>query len=122
MKKITLHLVENPATSEPETLDPTQLPQATERAVSTRRRNLNRNIFSVRPDVDTTTLLAHASETLASLNVMTMDFADRLEGPQRNVALALQQLTMLTELLVNRARDNLDPNAAVAAGEPPVFH
>lgn len=122
MKKITLHLVENPATSEPETLDPTQLPQATERAVSARRRNLNRNIFSVRPDVDTLTLLAHASETLASLNVMTMDFADRLEGPQRNVALALQQLTMLTELLVNRARDNLDPNASVAVGEPPVLH
>jgi hypothetical protein len=122
MKKITLHLVENPATSEPETLDPTQPPQVTERAVSARRRNLNRNIFSVRPDVDTLTLLAHASETLASLNVMTMDFADRLEGPQRNVALALQQLTMLTELLVNRARDNLDPNASVAVGEPPVFH
>ena len=122
MKKITLTLVENQATSEPETLEPTQLPQATERAVSARRRNLNRNIFSVRPDVDTLTLLAHASETLASLNVMTMDFADRLEGPQRNVALALQQLTMLTELLVNRARDNLDPNASVAVGEPPVFH
>jgi hypothetical protein len=53
---------------------------------------------------------------------MTLDFANRLEGPQRNVALALQQLTMLTELLVNRAKDNLDPNASVAAGEPPVLH
>ena len=122
MKKIARIPLKNPTTSQPETLDPTQPPKATERAVSPRRRNLNRNIFSVRPDVDMPTLLAHASETLASLNVMTMDFADRLEGPQRNVALALQQLTMLTELLVNRARDNLDPNAAVAAGEPPVFH
>ena len=122
MKKIARIPLKNPTTSQPETLDPTQPPKATERAVSARRRNVNRNIFSVRPDVDMPTLLAHASETLASLNVMTMDFADRLEGPQRNVALALQQLTMLTELLVNRARDNLDPNAAVAAGEPPVFH
>ncbi|WP_367374098.1 DUF6124 family protein [Pseudomonas lini] len=122
MKKITLHLVENPATSEPETLDPTQLPQATERAVSARRRNLNRNIFSVRPDVDTTTLLAHASETLASLNVMTLDFANQLEGSQHNVALALHQLTVLTELLVNRAKDNLDPNGSVTVGKPPVFH
>jgi hypothetical protein len=122
MKKITLKLVENPATSEPEALDPTQLPQATERAVCARRRNPNRNIFSVRPDVDTTTLLAHASETLASLNVMTLDFANQLEGSQRNVALALQQLTMLTELLVNRARDNLDPNGSVAVAKPPVFH
>ncbi|MBV7496926.1 DUF6124 family protein [Pseudomonas sp. NPDC086112] len=122
MKKITLHLVENTATSKPETLDPTQRPQATERAVNARRRNLNRNIFSVRPDVDTLTLLSHASETLASLNVMTLDFANKLDGPQRNVALALQQLTMLTELLVNRARDNLDPNASVPAGKPPVVH
>lgn len=122
MKKITLKLVENPATSEPEALEPTQLPHATERAVSARRRNLNRNIFSVRPDVDMPTLLAHASETLASLNVMTLDFANQLEGPQRNVALALQQLTMLTELLVNRARDNLDPNGSVAVDKPPVFH
>ena len=122
MKKITLHLVEKTATSEPETLDPTQRPQATERAVNARRRNLNRNIFSVRPDVDTLTLLSHASETLASLNVMTLDFANKLDGPQRNVALALQQLTMLTELLVNRARDNLDPNVSVAGDKPPVIH
>ncbi|WP_460147999.1 DUF6124 family protein [Pseudomonas sp. S2_A02] len=122
MKKIILHLVEKPATSEPETLDPTQLPQATERAVSARRRNLNRNIFSVRPDVDTTTLLAHASETLASLNVMTLDFANQLEGSQHNVALALHQLTVLTELLVNRAKDNLDPNGSVTTAKPPVFH
>ncbi|WLG85602.1 DUF6124 family protein [Pseudomonas cucumis] len=122
MKKITLKLVKNPATSESETRDPTQLPQATERAVSTRRRNLNRNIFSVRPDVDTTTLLAHASETLASLNVMTLDFANQLEGSQHNVALALHQLTVLTELLVNRARDNLDPNGSVAVDKPPVVH
>ncbi|MNY77221.1 hypothetical protein D3C86_2170480 [compost metagenome] len=53
---------------------------------------------------------------------MTLDFANQLEGPQRNVALALQQLTMLTELLVNRARDNLDPNGSVAVDKPPVFH
>lgn len=122
MKKITLHLVEKPATSESEILDPTQPPQATERAVSARRRNPNRNIFSVRPDVDTTTLLAHACETLASLNVMTLDFANRLEGSQHNVALALHQLTVLTELLVNRARDNIDPNGSVAVGKPPVVH
>ncbi|UVK99467.1 DUF6124 family protein [Pseudomonas sp. B21-048] len=122
MKKITRIPLENPADSQPETLDPTQRPKATERAVSARPRNPNRNIFSVRPDVDTTTLLAHASETLASLNVMTLDFAYQLEGPQRNVALALQQLTMLTELLVNRARDNLDPNGSVAVDQPPVFH
>ncbi|WPN57291.1 DUF6124 family protein [Pseudomonas sp. P9_31] len=122
MKKITRIPLKNPATSQPETLDPTQRPKATERTASARLRNPNRNIFSVRPDVDTLTLLAHASETLASLNVMTLDFANQLEGPQRNVALALQQLTMLTELLVNRARDNLDPNASLPVDTSPVFH
>ncbi|WP_223488319.1 DUF6124 family protein [Pseudomonas sp. A-RE-19] len=122
MKKITLHLVENPATSEPETLDPTQRPETTERAVSARRRNLTRNIYSVRPDVDTPTLLAHASETLASLSVMTADFANQLEGSQRDVALALQRLAMVAELLVNRARENLDPIGSAIAAKPPICH
>lgn len=64
-----------------------------------------------KPDVDTPTLLAHASETLASLNVMTTDLADladQLEGSHRNMALAMQQLAVLAEMLINRTLDNLD--------------
>ncbi|WP_018929442.1 DUF6124 family protein [Pseudomonas umsongensis] len=105
--------LENPTLSESEDLDLTQLSQATQRAVSARLRNPKHpdpvsHVFTILPDVDTPTLLGHASETLASLNVMTTDLADHLEGSHRNVALAMQQLAVLAEMLINRALDNLD--------------
>jgi hypothetical protein len=92
----------------------THLADSTERTVSARLRNPQRpdpisHVFTLLPDIDTPTLLAHACETLASLNVMTTDLACELEGSRRNVALAIQQLSVLAELLVNRALDNLDP-------------
>src|SRR5260221_12867973 len=65
-------------------------------------------ILTVTPNVDTETLLIHASETLASLNAMTTDLAFELEGSRRNVALGIQQMIVLGELLVNRALENLD--------------
>ena len=114
----------NPVTPESETLDLTQLFKATQRAVSARLRNPKQpdpvsHVFTILPDVDTPTLLAHASETLASMNVMTTDLADQLEGSHRNVALAIQQLAVLAEMLINRALDNLDsPLPAVT----PVCH
>ncbi|EXF95997.1 MULTISPECIES: DUF6124 family protein [Pseudomonas] len=66
-------------------------------------------IFVIAPDVDSETLLAHACETLASVNVMASDLAFELEGPKRNTALAIQQMISLAELAVNRALDHLDP-------------
>jgi hypothetical protein len=114
----------NPATPESETLDLDQLSKTTQRAVSARLRNPKQpdpvsHVFTILPDVDTPTLLAHASETLASMNVMTTDLADQLEGSHRNVALAIQQLAVLAEMLINRALDNLDsPLPAVT----PVCH
>jgi hypothetical protein len=114
----------NPVTPESETLDLTQLSKATQRAVSARLRNPKQpdpvsHVFTILPDVDTPTLLGHASETLASMNVMTTDLADQLEGSHRNVALAIQQLAVLAEMLINRALDNLDsPMPAVT----PVCH
>jgi hypothetical protein len=65
-------------------------------------------IFVIAPDVDSETLLAHACETLASVNVMASDLAFELEGPKRNTALAIQQMISLVELAVNRALDHLD--------------
>lgn len=124
MKKTTRNPLENPTPSESEDLDLTQLSQATQRAVSARLRNPKHpdpvsHVFTILPDVDTPTLLGHASETLASLNVMTTDLADQLEGSHRNVALAMQQLAVLAEMLINRALDNLDsPMPAVE----PVCH
>ena len=104
----------NPPDPETETADLSALSDATERTVSSRLRNPQRpdpisHVFTLLPDIDTPTLLAHACETLASLNVMTTDLACELESSRRNVALAIQQLSVLAELLVNRALDNLDP-------------
>ncbi|MBC3376086.1 hypothetical protein HU762_19250 [Pseudomonas sp. SWRI92] len=66
-------------------------------------------VFTVLPNIDTQSLLCHASETLASLNVMSTDLAGELQGANRSMAMALQQLTELGELLVNRALENLEP-------------
>jgi hypothetical protein len=65
-------------------------------------------MFIVNPELDTETLLAHACESLASANVMTMDLADHMEGPRRNSLLGIAQVIMLGELAVNRALDRLD--------------
>ena len=114
MKKITPNPPESEARSEADTPDLTHLSDTTERTVSARLRNPKlldpiSHVFTLLPDIDTPTLLAHACETLASLNVMTTDLACELEGSRRNAALAIQQLSVLAELLVNRALDNLDP-------------
>ncbi len=109
----------NPPDSAKESPDLSDLSKATERTISARLRNPNHSdpishVFTLLPAVDTPTLLAHACETLASLNVMTTDLACDLEGSRRNVALAIQQLAVLGELLVNRALDNLDPPNGVS--------
>ncbi|BFT62683.1 DUF6124 family protein [Pseudomonas moorei] len=65
--------------------------------------------FIVNPELDLETLLAHACESLASANVMTMDLADRTEGRNRNTLLGIAQVINLGELAVNRALDQLDP-------------
>ena len=66
-------------------------------------------LFIVNPELDTETLLAHACESLASANVMTMDLADHMDGPSRHSLLGIAQVIMLGELAVNRALDQLDP-------------
>ena len=91
-----------------------ELSEVTEPLVSARLRNPRlpdpvSHVFTILPDIDTPSLLAHACETLASLNFMSTDLACDLESSRRNVALAIQQLAVVAELLVNRALDNLDP-------------
>jgi hypothetical protein len=66
-------------------------------------------MFIVAPNMDTESLLAHAYESLASASVLASDFANNLIGPQRHIALAIQQIIMVAELAVNRALDNVDP-------------
>lgn len=103
-----------------ETPDLSQLSKTTEPAISARLRNPNHidpisHVFTLRPNIDTPSLLTHASETLASLNVMSTDLACELESSRRNIALAIQQLAVLAQLLVNRALDNIAPLDEVEA-------
>ncbi|VVO08973.1 DUF6124 family protein [Pseudomonas fluorescens] len=122
MKKITPNPPETPSLSAYAFLDCSKLREAAESALDFQltppldKPKLDKrpdNLFALTPDVDTETLLVHASETLASLNVMTPGLAFELEGSRRNVALAIQQRVVLGELLVNRALDNLASQASV---------
>jgi len=124
MKKNTPNPLETPGLPDAEILDRPQPAKTTRHTTSIRLRNPRQlapvsQIFTVRPDIDTPTLLVHASETLASLNVMTTDLAAQLEGPHRDVALAIRQLTQLTEMLINQALDNLGSSEPAIA---PVYH
>jgi hypothetical protein len=67
------------------------------------------SMFTIDPQINTETLLAHACESLASASVMANDLAGFLEGSHRNTLLGIAQVIMLGELAVNRALDRLDP-------------
>ncbi|WP_095110231.1 DUF6124 family protein [Pseudomonas sp. Irchel 3E20] len=62
-------------------------------------------LFSVVPDTHAETLLANAYQTLTSANAMACDLAFDLDGSRRHVALAIQQMIELGQLLVNRVLD-----------------
>ncbi|WLG42808.1 DUF6124 family protein [Pseudomonas sp. FP1740] len=103
----------------PDSLNPLQLSQATQRTISAHLRDPKKpapisHVFTLLPNIRTETLLSHACETLASLNVLTTDLACELEGSHRSLALSIQQLAVLGELLVNRALDNLDPTGGAS--------
>ncbi|SCZ13109.1 MULTISPECIES: DUF6124 family protein [unclassified Pseudomonas] len=65
-------------------------------------------LFTVINGVDTESLLANLSETLASANAMLGDLAFDLEGSRRHIALGIQQLIELSGQLANRAPDDVD--------------
>ncbi|MCG6573852.1 hypothetical protein EGM97_03920 [Pseudomonas sp. AF32] len=62
-------------------------------------------LFIIAPNIDAECLLANLSETLASANAMVSDLAFDLEGSRRHVALGVQQMIELGQLLANRALD-----------------
>lgn len=66
-------------------------------------------LFIVADSVDTEVLLANLSETLASANAMVSDLAFDLEGSRRHIALGVQQMIELGQLLANRALDVVEP-------------
>ena len=67
------------------------------------------HLFHGSPNIDTETLLANASENLASANQMVSTLAFDLDEPQRAIALGIQQLIELSALLVDRAQEQVAP-------------
>jgi len=112
MKKNT-PLSDSATPSPDDSVELSKLADLTEPLVSARLRNPKRpnlisHVFAILPEADKETLLCHACETLASLNVMSTDLACEVEGSRRNVALAIQQLATMAELLISRALDLLE--------------
>ncbi|MDU9035585.1 DUF6124 family protein [Pseudomonas corrugata] len=102
----------------PHGLDPKKVQEATDRALDFYLKPKETNpktdpapgqLFTVIDGIDTESLLANLSESLASANAMINDLAFDLDGSRRHVALGIQQVIELSELLANRALDNVDP-------------
>ncbi|CDF93327.1 MULTISPECIES: DUF6124 family protein [unclassified Pseudomonas] len=96
--------------------DPDKLQEAADRALDFHlgthpdpKPKTSTQVFTVIDTIDTESLLANLSETLASANAMVSDLAFDLEGSRRHVALGVAQMIELSELLANRALDIVDP-------------
>ncbi|EJM30912.1 DUF6124 family protein [Pseudomonas sp. GM25] len=63
-------------------------------------------IYLVNPTMDDETLLVEACETLSSASDMARDIGETVDPSQRKAMQILQQVIMLSELLVNRVLDN----------------
>jgi hypothetical protein len=97
-------------------LEPQNIKEATDRAINfylnpsalktsipTRKTG---KIYLVDPTVDNETLLVEATETLSCASDMARDLADVIDPSQRKKMLILQQVIMLSELVVGRVLDN----------------
>ncbi|MBT2297940.1 DUF6124 family protein [Pseudomonas fluorescens] len=100
-------------------LNPKKLDEAAQRALDdylapkpeAKKKPPSNQLFTVVEGIDTECLLANLSETLASANATVSDLAFELDGSRRHVALGVQQLIELSELLANRVLDEQVPVA-----------
>ncbi|MFW0756476.1 DUF6124 family protein [Pseudomonas sp. H11T01] len=126
MKKITPDPPETPIVSPYESLDSKKLHEAAERALDHHLKpsldNLRSsdtpttNLFTVSTHIDTESLLANASETLASANAIACNLAFDLEGAHRSVALGIYQMIELGKLLVDQALEQVDQRGCSGKG------
>ncbi len=75
-------------------------------------------LFTVKDGIPTEDLMVNLSETLASANALTCDFAFDLEGAQRESALGIAQLIEIARLLAQRVLDDIAPSPETALGKP----
>ncbi|MGC6370812.1 DUF6124 family protein [Pseudomonas sp. K2I15] len=69
-------------------------------------------LFTVRADLDAETLLANASQDLASINVIAAHLAFEVDGTQRNVALGICRMLEGVQMLVDKALDGCAETAS----------
>jgi hypothetical protein len=101
-------------------LNPEKLDEAAKRALDyylapspeVKKKPASSQLFTVMEGIDAECLLANLSETLASANATLSDLAFELDGSRRHVALGVQQLIELSELLANRVLDERVPVTA----------
>ncbi|VVM83039.1 hypothetical protein PS655_02414 [Pseudomonas fluorescens] len=97
-------------------LEPQNIKEATERAINfylnpsalktSKPTRKTGKIYLIDPTVDDETLLVEAYESLSSASDMARDLADSVDSPHRKKMLILQQVIMLSELVVSRVLDN----------------
>jgi hypothetical protein len=63
-------------------------------------------IYLIDPTVDDETLLVEAYESLSSASDLARDLADSVDSPHRKKMLILQQVILLSELVVSRVLNN----------------
>ena len=97
-------------------LEPQNIKEATERAINfylnpsalktSKPTRKTGKIYLIDPTIDDETLLVEAYESLSSASDMARDLADSVDSPHRKKMLILQQVIMLSELVVSRVLDN----------------
>ena len=70
-------------------------------------------LFSVAANASAETLITNSYETFSSVTALLLDLSEDLTGKQRDVALAIHQLSELGVLLMDRL---MEREAAVAGG------
>lgn len=70
-------------------------------------------LFTVADDASSEVLIANSYETFSSVTALLLDLSDELTGKQRDVALAIHQLSELGVLLVDKL---MEREGAAGAG------
>ncbi|WP_438867951.1 DUF6124 family protein [Pseudomonas sp. L1(2025)] len=66
-------------------------------------------LFTLTPDIPIESLLINSYETVCSVSTLLLDLSNDLTGKHRDVALAINQLSELSVLMVGKAMDQQTP-------------
>ncbi|MCM2378127.1 DUF6124 family protein [Pseudomonas marginalis] len=66
-------------------------------------------LFTVSSDASTESLITNSYETFSSVSTLLLDLSEDLSGKQRDIALAIHQLSELGVLMTARLLDREEP-------------